>query len=92
VVAVNPGGLDSHHAWEEKCGGFPFPLCHDEGSKVAAAYGALKPEGGIQRTVIILDRQGVVRYAKQGLPETEELLEQLDQLRRPESPPRRSGY
>jgi len=79
VVAVNPGSLASHQRWAEK-NRFGFPVCVDEGRKVAAAYGALKPEGGIQRTVFLVDRSGVVRWAQQGMPSTEAILAAVDAL------------
>lgn len=47
---------------------------------MAAAYGALKPEGGIQRTVFLVDRQGKIAWAQQGMPETAEILAAIDAL------------
>lgn len=91
MVCVNPASLEDHQKYAAQLG-FPYPIASDEGSKVAAAYGALKPEGGIQRTVYVIDRQGAVRYAVQGLPETEELLKQIEQIGEADNPPRRSGY
>jgi peroxiredoxin len=45
---------------------------------VAQAYGALKANGtSIQRTVFIVDKGGTVRYAKQGMPPDQELLEAI---------------
>ncbi len=79
VVAVNPGSLASHQRWAEK-NQFNFPICVDEGKRVATAYGALKPSGGIQRTVFLVDRSGVVRWAQQGMPSTEEILAAVDAL------------
>jgi len=57
------------------------PLLVDEGGKVAAAYGVL-PEGGKrnQRTVVIVDKSGVIRYYQQGMPADSELLEVLRKL------------
>lgn len=79
MVAVNPGSLESHRKWDQEFG-FNFPICVDEGKKVAAAYGALKPEGGIQRTVFLVDRQGQIAWAQQGMPETAEILTAIDAL------------
>lgn len=80
MVAVNPGSLESHRSWEAQFG-FGFPICTDEGSKVAAAYGAQKPEGGIQRTVFVINQQGRITWARQGMPSTQETLDALDQLK-----------
>lgn len=79
MVAVNPGSLESHTTWAEEFG-FGFPICVDEGKKVAAAYGALKPEGGIQRTVVLVNKQGAVTWVQQGMPSTEEILKEVDAL------------
>lgn len=79
VVAVNPGSLASHTKWSEKYA-FPFPICVDAGKQVSESYGALKPNGGIQRTVVLVDRQGIVAWAKEGLPSTEEILQAVDAL------------
>ncbi len=48
---------------------------------MAAAYGVL-PEGGKrnQRTVVIVDKSGVIRYYQQGMPADSELLEVLRKL------------
>jgi len=85
VVAVNPGSLASHQKWAASSG-FTFPLCSDPDKEVARAYGAVKPQGGIQRTVVVVDRQGRVAWVKQGLPATEEILAVLDALNRGEEP------
>lgn len=60
--------------------GFAFPICADAEKKVAAAYGVLKPEGGIQRMVILVNKAGVVTWVQEGMPSTEEILEAIDAL------------
>lgn len=79
VVAVNPGSLASHRRWAEN-NGFEFPICADEGKAVAAAYGVLGPLGQIQRTVFLVDRQGVVRWVQPGNPSTTEILAAVSAL------------
>lgn len=81
VVAINPGSLESHARWAQEMG-FRFPICVDAEKKVATAYGALKPEGGIQRTVVLVNKQGVVTWVQEGMPSTEEILQAVDALRR----------
>jgi peroxiredoxin Q/BCP len=50
---VNPATVDSHRKYAEKMK-FNFPLLSDPDRKVAAAFGALKPDGqGIQRSVVL---------------------------------------
>jgi peroxiredoxin len=79
VVAVNPGSLASHTKWSE-ANNFGFPIVVDTDKKVAAAYGALKPEGGIQRTVVLVDKAGRVAWVKEGMPATEEIIAAIEAL------------
>ena len=80
VLAINPASVTSHENYRRKIG-FPFPLLSDPDRTVANAYEALKPNGkSIQRTVLILDPEGIIRYVKQGMPTGSELIEVLEQL------------
>jgi peroxiredoxin Q/BCP len=57
--------------WAAKMG-FNFPLLSDLDRQV------LKENGkSVQRTVYIVDKQGIIRYARQGMPPDSELLEVL---------------
>jgi peroxiredoxin Q/BCP len=77
VVTVNPASVAAHERWAAKMG-FNFPLLSDPDRQVCAAYQVLKENGkSVQRTVYIVDKQGVIRYAKQGMPPDSELLEVL---------------
>ena len=61
-----------------------MPLTVDADLKVAATYGALKPETNrIARTVVVIDKRGKVRWTYQGLPETETVLNALDKVNAP---------
>lgn len=74
AYGVNPDNAASHHAFIERQG-FPFDLLVDEGRLVAEAYGAVKPDGsGIQRTVVIVGKDGRVLYREQGAPPPADLL------------------
>lgn len=79
IVGSNPGSLASHQRFSEKQA-YPFPILVDTDGQMAKAYGALTEEGRIQRTVYILDGQGVVRYAKRGMPSDAELAEAIRQF------------
>jgi peroxiredoxin Q/BCP len=73
VIASNPDSIESH---ERFCTaqGYQFPILVDAERSMAKAYHALKEDGkGIQRTVYIVDANGVIRYGKQGLPADSEL-------------------
>ena len=81
---VNPAGVDSHLRYSQKFR-FNFPLLSDKAREVAAAYGALKDDGkGILRTVVLIGRDGVVRFAERGAPPAERILRAV-------LPPRASG-
>ena len=68
VLGINPAGVQSHARYVEKMG-FPFPLLSDADRDVAGAYGALKPDGrGIQRSVVLVTRDGNVAFAERGAP------------------------
>ena len=79
ILGSNPGSLASHQKFAEKQA-YPFPILVDADKTMAAAYGALKPEGGIQRTVYIVDAKGIIQFAQQGSPKDELLLETLSKL------------
>jgi peroxiredoxin Q/BCP len=77
-LGVNPGDAASHKAFIA-AHGFPFDLLVDEGRAVATAYGALKPDGsGIQRTVVIVGKDGHVLYRAAGAPPPGELLAAIE--------------
>jgi len=72
---VNFGDAGSHLAFIE-ANGFPFDLLVDEGMLVAETYGATKADGsGIQRTVVVVGKDGRVLYRKTGSPPPGELLD-----------------
>lgn len=78
VLASNPDSVESHERFAEKQG-YQFPILVDADRSMARAYHALKEDGvGIQRTVYIIDKDGVIRYAKQGLPPDSELAEAIN--------------
>ena len=71
VFGVNPGSARSHVKFREKFH-FPFPLLIDQGQKVAALYHA----NGliVKRTVYRIGPDGVIRFARRGMPSPDEVL------------------
>ena len=71
VFGVNPGGAARHAKFREKHA-LPFPLLVDEGRRVARLYRA----GGllIRRTVYLIGPDGIIRYARRGKPDPQEVL------------------
>lgn len=71
---VNPASVVAHQRYAAKFQ-FPFALLSDREREVARAYRALKPDGrGIQRTVYLIGRDGIVRYGVRGAPPIEEII------------------
>jgi peroxiredoxin Q/BCP len=71
VFGVNPGSARSHGKFREKFH-FPFSLLVDKGQEVAALYHA----NGliVKRTVYGIGADGVIRFARRGMPSPAEVL------------------
>ncbi len=76
VYGVNPAGKESHTKFAQKHA-FPFPLLIDEGSVVAEAYDC-KGMIATKRTVYVVDKNGVIAFAREGKPSTEEILSSIE--------------
>jgi peroxiredoxin Q/BCP len=62
VLGISAQGIESHEAFAGKHG-LKFPLLADTDKAVAGLYGTLGPLGFPRRSVFIVDRGGVIRYA-----------------------------
>lgn len=62
VLGISPQGVESHEQFAS-VHGFGFPLLADTEKSVGRAYGVLGPVGFYKRSVFVLDRGGVIRYA-----------------------------
>ena len=72
VFGVNPASVTTHAKFRERHL-FPFPILSDPGQRTGAAYrarGLFVP----RRTVYLIGPDGVIRYARRGKPEPEEVL------------------
>jgi peroxiredoxin Q/BCP len=63
VLAISPQSVEAHEAFAAENGGFAFPLLADPEKEVGRAYGILGPIGFYRRSVFVIDRDGVVRWA-----------------------------
>ena len=71
VFGVNPQSAESHREFRERYK-FPFPLLVDDGQRVAALYNS---DGGmVNRTVYLIGPDGMIRYARRGMPQPQEVL------------------
>jgi len=73
IFGVNPAGQDSHRKYCDGFG-FPFPLLSDPEMNVARAYGAARGTAN-RRTVVVIGRDGLVKFHRHGMPTDDEILE-----------------
>ena len=84
VIGISAQSVESKEAFSGKHG-FEFPLLADTDKVVAAAYGTLGPIGFPRRSIFIIDREGIIRYAHRAIAgltfrPVDELIEVLEQL------------
>lgn len=75
---VNPDDAESH---EKFCDAYDleFELVVDEDRAAAEAYGAVKPEGGVLRSVFVIGQDGKVLFAQEGAPSWDEVSAAIDE-------------
>ncbi len=75
VYGINPGSPQSHSSFRNKQS-LPFPLLVDADKQVAMLYRA----NGliVKRTVYLIGRDGLIRFAKRGKPRPEEVFRLAD--------------
>jgi peroxiredoxin len=79
-IGINPGDAESHLAFG-KAHALNFDLLVDERAGVAQTYGAIKPDnGGIQRSVVVVGRNGKVIFAENGAPPWQRILMDLQKI------------
>lgn len=82
AFGINHADAESHTKfWRHH--GLKTPLLVDEGKQVSALYGAIGTyfhHEIIKRSVVVIDKEGVIRYLKRGLPSTREILEAIKNL------------
>lgn len=83
ILGVNPADDNSHQKFINKYH-LPFDLLIDADHKVSAEYDAIKYVFGrqsIQRSVVLIDKQGKIIYLKRGMPTDAEILAALKTLK-----------
>ena len=85
VLAISPQDVESHEQFSADNGGFAFPLLADTDKAVAKLYDVPGPVGFYRRSVFVLDKEGVVRYAHRSLAglsfrPVDELIEAVNSL------------
>ena len=67
VLAVNPQSLESHERFSTKHE-LPFPLLSDADKSVCRAYGTLGLLGFAKRALVLVGRDGTIKYRQTDLP------------------------
>lgn len=64
VLAVSVDSIPSHKSWAYSMGGIEFPLLSDfwPHGQLAQKYGVLTDAGYTERVIIVIDKQGIIRY------------------------------
>jgi thioredoxin-dependent peroxiredoxin len=84
VIGISAQSVESKEAFSGKHG-FEFPLLADTDKEVAASYGTLGPIGFPRRSIFIIDREGIIRYAHRAMAgltfrPVDELIDELEKL------------
>ena len=79
VMGINPADVEEHARYFTQLG-LNFPLLHDAGGQVALQYGAFNPDRSVQRSVYVVDKAGLIRFAARGMHWVPEFYEALSSL------------
>ena len=79
VLAINPQSLKSHERFAKKHS-LPFPLLSDPDKSVCRDYDAVGFMGMTRRALVLIDRDGKIRWRRTDLPMFRRTAEQLRQV------------
>ncbi len=86
VLGISADNVPTNKAWAKSMGGLSYPLLSDfwPHGHVAIKYNSLRPEGYTERSLFIIDKQGIIRYIDihpiGDQPKNSELFEALKKL------------
>jgi thioredoxin-dependent peroxiredoxin len=72
VLGISPDDVETHRKFSKELG-LHFPLIADTDQKIRKLY---RPG----RITFVIDRQGVVRFIQEGMPNTKILLEEIRKI------------
>jgi len=88
VIAISIDSLFTHKAWADGLGGVSYPMLSDfwPHGQVADLYGVMREgEGFSERALIVVDKEGIIRYIDivdpKEIPEIEPVLDLLKSLK-----------
>ena len=86
MLGMSVDSAPTQRAFASGLGNIPYPLLADFNPKghVFDLFGIYDEERGVgKRAVIIIDKEGIIRYKRvydRGLPDPQEILDELDKL------------
>ena len=83
LLCVSVDSIPCHIAWARSCGDFSFPLMSDyfPHGQVSKRYGVLSSKGYAERSVFLIDINGIIRFIdRYGLEEVPETIDLFDQM------------
>jgi peroxiredoxin len=86
VLAVSVDAGPSKKGWADSLGGVSYDLLSDfhPHGDVATAYGVMRADGISERAIFVVDKAGIIRWARQYAipeqPDLEELLAALEEM------------
>ena len=87
LLGITTDNIPSMHAWRTAMGGLDFDTLSDfwPHGKVSNAYGVLRSDGTSERALVVIDKQGVIRYMDvhdiNERPPLEDLVEAMSKLK-----------
>ena len=87
ILGISTDNLPTLYAWTHSMGGLWFPVLSDfwPHGKTAQELGLLRSDGTAERALILIDKQGVVRYVDvhniNERPRLEDIMQQLEKLK-----------
>ena len=88
VLAISLDAGPSKKAWADALGGFSYDMLSDfhPHGQVTRAYGVMRPDGLPERAIFLIDKTGIIRWAKwhdiPDQPDLEELFAEIAKLPR----------
>jgi len=86
LVGITVDSRHGAHAWAQSLGGINYPVLSDfwPHGGTALRYGVLRPDGRAQRSLFVVDKEGIVRYidvhAQGEQPDYDAVLEALQEI------------
>lgn len=64
VIGISVDNVPTLYAWTKQMGGFWYPVVSDfwPHGAVAEEYGVLRSDGTAERAIIMVDKQGIIRF------------------------------